>query len=110
MPVSDPPRLTTPAAGESFTLKATFSWSNPTKDPNATVLLTGIADDSDAMFSCLTKDDGAFTLPAGTAAELSGLGFESGTLTGVGRTVSHTVRKGSAALTVRTFVLAMGGS
>ncbi|GGL88063.1 hypothetical protein GCM10010840_27620 [Deinococcus aerolatus] len=108
VPVSDPLRLTAPAAGESFTLKTAFTWSNPTKDPNATVLLTGMADDSEVMFSCVVKDDGTFTLPAATAAELSALGFGSGILTGVGRTVSRTVRSGSAVLTVRTFVMAMG--
>ena len=108
VPVSDPPRLTVPAAGESFTVNTAFTWSNPTKDPNATVLLTGMSDDSDVMFTCLAKDDGTFTLPAATAAQLRALGFESGTLTGVGRTVSRTFRSGSAALTVRTFVLAMG--
>ena len=108
VPPSEPPRLTSPTADDDVTLNTPFRWSNPTGDANATVLLTGMQDDPELVFSCLVRDDGTFSFPQEIAAQLRSKGFVSGMLTGVGRTASRTYRSGDAALSVRNFVLAVG--
>lgn len=108
VPPADPPRLTSPSADEDVTPNTTFRWSNPTRDPNATVLLMGMQEDPELMFSCMVQDDGTFSFPPEVVTQLKSKGFTSGMVTGVGRTTSRTYRSGDAALSVRNVVLALG--
>ncbi|MFC4454728.1 hypothetical protein [Deinococcus sonorensis] len=105
VPTVAPLALTAPAA-DDVTPDTIFRWSNPSRDPGALVLLTGRQDDGDLIFSCTAVDDGSFSFPAATAAELRRRGF-TGSLTMTGRMVARGYRQNDAQLVLRVMRLQM---
>ncbi|CAN5543905.1 hypothetical protein BH24DEI1_BH24DEI1_12410 [soil metagenome] len=90
--------LTAPAAGASFALDTTFTWSADT--PEAVVVLAGTGGSSEASFVCVTPDTGSFSLPAGTRSALAEAGFTTGSLMTAGRYHYSRYQEGEAELTL----------
>ncbi|PYE52759.1 hypothetical protein [Deinococcus yavapaiensis] len=100
-PTTAPVTLSAPKNGVGVKPSTTFTWSNPTKDANTLVLLSGTQEEGGVTFTCTAIDDGTFTFPAATAAALKKAGFEVGQLTMLGRMSSRSYRQGDAQLVLQ---------
>ncbi|WP_158679952.1 hypothetical protein [Deinococcus sp. NW-56] len=98
-------RLTAPAAGDPVTPQTAFQWANPSNDPATQVMLSALDEERGLALTCLAVDDGAFSLPAATAADLKARGWGEGLLTTYGRMATRTYQQGDARLTLNSIVM-----
>ena len=61
-------------------------------------------------FTCIAQDDGSFSFPSETQAELDAAGFTVGALDTAGRLAARTLSQDDAVLTLATFRLANYGT
>ena len=117
LPVADPFVLTAPADRAALTPDTVFRWSGASNQPDASVMLTSTQEISSAdgskktlLVLCTAKDDGEFSFPDATRADLLARGFTKGSLLFTSRTLSRKVVQDDATLTVSVQDMDLSGA
>lgn len=88
-------------AGTSITADTSFTWTNPTNAAGTFLSVFGSNAATPAVsFFCITADDGSFSFPQATKAELAAKNFGAGKVQGATRSAYRTETKGDAVLYV----------
>jgi hypothetical protein len=83
-----------------------FTWTSPTPDATVTIVAVSTATDASGAVSssvyvyCSAKDDGGFSFPASTKAEMDAKGFTTSITAFANKGISKFVPKGDALLIV----------